>query len=98
MTPDILEQKKVLYTQKLNDIMSTSVDEEVNKRLAAKRAEVEAQVIAELDADASKCRHYLELIDTLIAETAITEAPVTEEVVENQECINEQQEGVNYDI
>ena len=74
MSLELLKQKKELYSNKLNEIMSTSVEAEVNKRLESIREKLTNEVTSELDKDASQCRHYLELIDILISESEVKES------------------------
>lgn len=91
MPLELLEQKKELYSNKLNEIMSTSVEGEVNKRLEPIREKLTNEVITELDKDASQCRHYLELINILISESEIKES---EEIQPAVDTVNDLQGGM----
>lgn len=96
---DDLKTKRDYYSQKLDEIRSTNIDDEVNKRLGDVIKKIQEEVIAELTADEAKCRHYLELLDSLIGEFENKEEPVNEEpTIENiEETTNVVNvEGENY--
>lgn len=100
---EMLYEKRKTYTEKLANIMSFDIDTEVNKRLVAYRDKIQQEVADEIHADASKCRHYLEVIDELISsDVAPAEETPSEEVntVESDMTyvdVNNNCEEANYD-
>ena len=100
---EMLYEKRKTYTEKLANIMSFDIDAEVNKRLASYRDKIQQEITNEIHADASKCRHYLEVIDELISsDVAPAEEKASEEVntVESDTDyvdVNNNCEEANYD-
>ena len=76
---DTLKDKQAFYKNKLSELMNTNIDQEVDKRLVAMREEISKQVIADIDKDATACKHYLEILNALI-ESDVEEAPTQAEV------------------
>lgn len=89
MTREQLIEKKEFYQHKVAELLTTNIAQKVEDALLAERERLTKEFTDEINADATKCTHYLEILDELLEnEDAITEQPVQENTCE-ETCANE---------
>lgn len=89
MTRERIIEKKEFYQHKIAELLTTDITQKVEDALATERERLTKEFTDEINADATKCTHYLEILDELLEnEDAIAEQPVQENTCE-ETCVNE---------
>lgn len=70
-------ERKRRYTELKEQLTNTDIEAEVEKRLKDEKERLTLQIKTEIDADITKCDHYIEILDSLIDEATNIPAEVS---------------------
>lgn len=93
MTNIVVEQKLEYYTNKIVELENIDINEEVEKRLQEKRLEITEIVKNEINADLVKCKHYVEILNTVKDELNLAETNSSNSQENSEEVVCDIQEN-----